>query len=65
MKNVLLMTLKFLIEQLEFYVEIEGGITNNLPADTATGMLWPVVEAMYDIAEKLRKKDLKDNALQL
>jgi hypothetical protein len=65
MKNVLLMTLKFMVEQLYFYVEV-GGKSNNLPLDTPMGMLWPVIEALYDYAEKLRKKDsLKDNALQL
>lgn len=66
MKNVLLMTLKFMIEQLQFFVEVGGGKANNLSLDTPMGMMWPVVEALYDIAEKLRKKDsLKDNALQL
>jgi len=45
-------------------VEVGGGKANNLSLDTPTGMLWPVTEALYDIADKLRKKDsLKDNAL--
>ena len=66
MKNVLLMTLKFLVEQLQFFIEVGGGKANNLPLDTPMGMLWPVTEALYEVAEKLRKKDiLKDNALQL
>jgi hypothetical protein len=43
---------------------VGGGKSNNLSLDTPMGMLWPVIEALYDISDKLRKKDsLKDTAL--
>ena len=53
------MTLKFLIEQLQFYTE-EGQDFN---LDSPMGILWPVVETLFKICEKFKKKEiLKDCA---
>jgi len=62
MKNVLMMTLKFLIEQLQYHgeVNVQGKV------EFMRSILWPVIEQLYTLAEKCRKKDpLKDYATHL
>ena len=62
MKNVLMMTLKFLIEQLQYHgeVNVQGKI------EFMRSILWPVIEQLYTLTEKCRKKEpLKDYATHL
>jgi hypothetical protein len=63
------MTLKFQIEQLQFYdtnTNPSSASRTEFKLDTPMGVLWPVIETMYQVAEKCRKKEiLKDYALQL
>lgn len=55
MKNVLLMTLKFLVEQLQFF-----------ESESPMQVLWPVIETLFQITEKCRRKEvLRESALQL
>jgi hypothetical protein len=58
------MTLKFMVEQLQFYDTTNSASRTEFKLDTPMGVLWPVIETMYQVAEKCRKKEfLKDYAL--
>lgn len=57
MKNVLLITLKYLVEQFDFSDQ-------SFDFDSAMGILWPNIENMFKVSEKCMKKEfLKDYAL--
>ncbi len=56
MKNVLLLTLKYILEQVSFY-------SPDFNHDSPLGILWPSVETIYKITEKCVEKELlKDYA---
>jgi hypothetical protein len=58
------MTLKFLIEQLNFYSDTSGLSAFN--SDSPMGILWPVIETLLKVVEKCKKKEsLRDCAFQL
>ena len=59
MKNVLLITLKYLVEQLSFS-------DTNFDFDSPMGILWPAIENLFKISVKYTKKEFyKDYAFQL
>ena len=54
-KNVVLISFKYTIEQLEFYnMKYENGEYNY---DSPMGILWPMVENIYKACEKCAKKE--------
>lgn len=56
MKNVIMLTLKYLIEQLNFS-------DREFNFDSPAGILWPIIDGIYKIVEKNMKKEiLKDYA---
>ena len=56
MKNVLLITIKYLVEQLDYS-------ERTFDFDSPIGILWPVIENFYKASEKYMKKEmLKDYA---